>query len=88
LLAQTEVLKPKENFKQILSIQEVSEYIGYKACSIYGLINRKSIPYFKMGRLVRFEKTKIDEWILSSRRTTIKEISADADLYLSKKRKV
>jgi excisionase family DNA binding protein len=72
----------KRQSDKVLSIEEVAEYIGMKACSIYGMIHRKSIPYIKMGRLVKFEKHKIDEWLHSSRRKTSKEISAEADRYL------
>ena len=49
----------KRQFDKVLSIEEVAEYIGMKPCSIYGMIHRKSIPYIKMGRLVKFEKHKI-----------------------------
>jgi len=49
--------------KEFLTIDEVSEYLGIKKSSLYSMVERKEIPYYKVGRLVRFKKSDIDPWM-------------------------
>jgi excisionase family DNA binding protein len=49
--------------KEILNIDEVSEYLRIKKSSLYSKVERKEIPYYRIGRLVRFKKSDIDLWI-------------------------
>lgn len=56
--------------KPWMNIQEVSDYIGMAVSTIYGKICRGEIPVVKMGRLVRFNKTTIDEWLQSQAKAT------------------
>ena len=49
--------------KEFLTIDEVSEYLGIKKSSLYSKVERKEIPYYKVGRLVRFKKSDIDPWM-------------------------
>jgi len=52
--------------KRFLSVQELSRYIGIKEGTIRVWVCLKKIPYTKVGRLVRFDLTKIDEWLEES----------------------
>ena len=45
------------------NITELSEYLGVKVNTLYSWISEKRIPYIKVGRLVRFDKNKIEEWL-------------------------
>jgi len=47
----------------LLSPQKLAEYLGVSVGTIYGWIFRKTIPYLKIGRLVRFNSVDIDEWL-------------------------
>ena len=49
--------------KEILNIDELSEYLGIKKSSLYSKVERKEIPYYKIGHLVRFKKSDIDLWM-------------------------
>ncbi|MGD0916054.1 MAG: helix-turn-helix domain-containing protein [Thermodesulfobacteriota bacterium] len=49
--------------KEILNIDELSEYLGIKTSSLYSKVERKEIPFYKIGHLVRFKKSDIDLWI-------------------------
>ena len=49
--------------KEFFTIDEVSEYLGIKKSSLYAKVERKEIPYYKVGRLVRFKKSDIDPWM-------------------------
>lgn len=49
--------------KPWMNIQELSGYIGMAVSTIYGKVCRGEIPVVKMGRLVRFNKSAIDDWL-------------------------
>ncbi|NQU41505.1 MAG: helix-turn-helix domain-containing protein [Lentisphaerae bacterium] len=46
-----------------LSVDEVAVYLGIKRDTIYKWIERKNMPGKKVGRLWKFKKAQIDEWI-------------------------
>jgi excisionase family DNA binding protein len=46
-----------------LSIDEIGAYLGIKRDTVYKWINEKSMPAHKIGRLWKFKKDKIDEWV-------------------------
>jgi excisionase family DNA binding protein len=53
----------KKETKQIMDIQELSEYLGIGKSKIYSLIRHKKIPASKIGRQYRFSKDVIDNWL-------------------------
>ena len=50
-----------------LSLNEIAAYLGIKRATAYKWIERKKIPAHKVGRLWKFRKQEIDEWILSGK---------------------
>ena len=46
-----------------LSVDEVAAYLGVKRDTIYKWIDRKQMPAKKVGRLWKFKKDQIDEWV-------------------------
>jgi len=51
--------------KEVLSIQEASEYLGISRDALYDHIRSKRIPAFKIGKLWKFKKSLLEEWITS-----------------------
>jgi len=49
--------------KGFLNIKEVSEYLGIKKSSLYSRVEKKEIPHYRVGRLIRFKKSEIDPWM-------------------------
>ena len=49
--------------KELLTAKETAEFLGLAEITIYKMTYRKQIPYVKLGRTKRFEKSKILEWI-------------------------
>jgi len=49
--------------KRYLSIDELSQYIGIKKGTIYQWTNQRRIPYSKLGKVLKFDKQKIDNWL-------------------------
>ena len=52
-----------ESQKVFLTISELSSYLNLKESHIRRLVFYNDIPYFKIGRLIRFKLSEIDAWL-------------------------
>lgn len=48
---------------EIMTLQEVADYLGFHYLTIYRLIQEKKIPAAKIGGSWRFRKDVLDQWI-------------------------
>ena len=66
--------------KQVFNTLEASEYLKLSRSHIYKLVHRKEIPYYKSsgGKITYFNRSELDDWMLSSRVATNAEIEARA----------
>jgi len=48
-----------------LSVDEIADYLGIKRDTVYKWIGDKSMPAHRVGRLWKFRKEEIDEWVRS-----------------------
>ena len=46
-----------------LSVDEIAAYLGVKRDTIYKWIGRKQMPAHKVGRLWKFRKEEVDQWV-------------------------
>ena len=46
-----------------LSVDEIALYLGVKRDTVYKWIDRKHMPAHKVGRLWKFRKDEVDQWI-------------------------
>ncbi|MBN1823948.1 MAG: helix-turn-helix domain-containing protein [Endomicrobiales bacterium] len=53
----------QKEFKQVMDIRELAEYLGIGKSKIYSLIRHKKIPASRIGRQYRFSKEVIDAWL-------------------------
>ena len=51
--------------KRIVSIEELSEYLGMPKGTLYHWVSQRRIPGMKLGRSTRFDITEIDSWLSS-----------------------
>ena len=49
--------------KELLTAKETAVFLGLSEITVYKLTYRKAIPFVKIGRTKRFEKSKLYEWI-------------------------
>ena len=49
--------------KQFIGVKELAEYLGIRVNTIYMWTFQKKIPYFKIGKLVKFDLEEIDNWL-------------------------
>jgi excisionase family DNA binding protein len=52
---------------ELWDIGRLSQYLGIKKSTLYAMIERKEVPFYRIGRLARFRPTEIDEWLLTKR---------------------
>ena len=65
--------------KDIFTVEELSDYTGLKKSYIYKLVHSNSIPFSKPnGKVLFFEKKKIDEWLLTNPSKSFSEIEREA----------
>ena len=77
------------NHKEILSVEELEKYTGFKKSYIYHLVHFSKIPYSKPnGKYLFFQKSEIDEWLLKNKSLSDDQIQAKAREYVLKKRKM
>jgi excisionase family DNA binding protein len=58
-----EMNNEKDLSSGFLNVQEIANYLELRKSSIYSLVEKKGIPHYRVGRLVRFKKAEIDEWM-------------------------
>jgi excisionase family DNA binding protein len=46
-----------------LSVDDVAEYLGIKRFTVYKWVQRLGLPARKIGRLLKFRKSEIDDWV-------------------------
>jgi len=46
-----------------LSVDEIAAYLGIKRDTVYKWIAEKKMPGHRMGRLWKFRKEEVDEWV-------------------------
>ena len=48
--------------RNLVGPKEVAEYLDISINTIYSWVNMRKIPFFKIGRLVKFDLMEIDNW--------------------------
>lgn len=73
--------------KPILDIEEAAWFTGYSREYLYQLAFNRRIPHYKCGKMLRFKKSELEEWMTSERIPTENEISAQAAIRIYKSNK-
>lgn len=81
LQKQIDELTPKvDSDTTWLTLKELSEYIPShpSESTIRRMVRDKAIPYSKAGKRLVFQKSDIDQWLLSTRSKSVREVEAEA----------
>lgn len=49
--------------KKLLSVKQMAEFLNVSLSVLYGLIRNNSIPYFRVGKSIRFDSDVINTWL-------------------------
>lgn len=74
--------------KEMLNVQELSDYIGMSTSSIYKLVYNNVIPFYKPnGKILYFDREEINTWLRRNKSQSISQIQQQALDYSFKNRK-
>ncbi|MBW2650798.1 MAG: helix-turn-helix domain-containing protein [Deltaproteobacteria bacterium] len=59
-----------------LSVDDIAAYLGIKRDTVYRWISERNMPGHKIGRLWKFRKEEVDEWMRSGSGTEKRKGSA------------
>src|SRR4051812_1835148 len=66
----------EERMNILLTVEELAKYLKIKPDTIYKKVRKGELPAIKLGKLVRFPKELIDQWISDQATKTMKEVKA------------
>ena len=49
--------------KRLLDIHEASNYLSFSVHTLYKKVERREIPFCKVGRTIRFDIFELNKWI-------------------------
>lgn len=71
-------LQPAQQPPEYFSLEEAARFLHLKPATVYGLIHRRQIPYYKKRGRIYFRPEEISNWLNASRRMTLDEVSKAA----------
>lgn len=73
--------------KEILSVEELEKYTGFKKSYIYHLVHYNKIPYSKPnGKYLFFLKTEINDWLVKNKALSNDQIQEKSRAYSLRKK--
>ena len=58
--------------KEFFNIQDLSKYLGeIKPSTLYAMVEERSIPHYRVGKLIRFKRAEIDAWMEGNKKDCI-----------------
>lgn len=49
--------------RNYMKTEQLCDYLQISRFTVYRLVNRREIPFVKVGKLTRFDKAEIDKWM-------------------------
>lgn len=66
------------SLNEYVTIKQATEILTLSVPSIYAMVHRRVIPYYKQGKRLYFSRKELNEWIYAWRKQTIEEIQQEA----------
>jgi excisionase family DNA binding protein len=61
----------------IMNVDEAAAYLKMAKQTVYSMVSRRLLPYFKRGKRVFFRKEELLSWLEKGRKYTKEEIQSD-----------
>ena len=62
---------------QLLTLEQVAEYLNVDKFTVYRLLSDKDLPAFKVGNQWRFKRRLIENWLAKNANTYRKTVPGD-----------
>ena len=53
---------------EFFDIQYLSKNLGIRPKTLYAMVEERSIPHYRIGKLIRFRRSEIDAWMEGNRK--------------------
>jgi len=63
--------------EQLLTLEQVAEYLNVDKFTVYRLLNDKELPAFKVGNQWRFKRKMLENWLMKNSNVKRKDAPAD-----------
>ena len=75
--------------KEVLTLAELSLYLGQSKSSIYKLTSKRKIPFYTTpgGAKCYFRKSEIDNWIFKNKVIPVDQVDQEVESYLGRTNK-
>jgi excisionase family DNA binding protein len=57
---------------RLLSVDDICEYLGISRDTAYKWIETRGLPAYRLGRLWKFKKEEVDNWVKKSRSASMR----------------
>lgn len=69
--------------KELMTIQEVAEYTGFKVSYLYQLTSKRKLAHYKpTGKVLFFKRSEVDNFFFSNRKKSQQEIEVESANFL------
>lgn len=86
-LKQPQKVEPTEQPEQLLTVQEAAQFLNLTAPTIYSKVSKGELPVMKGSKRLYFSRAELLEYVKTGRKKSNAEIEAEAETYLSNKKK-
>jgi len=81
------VTEPTNTPPPLMNIREAAAFLDLTVPTLYSYVHEGKIPFYKPGKRLYFSPQDLMQWVKTARKKTMAEIEAEAEQYISKKRK-
>jgi excisionase family DNA binding protein len=72
---------------QLLTIKQAADFLNLKVTTLYTKVHNAELPVCKRSHRLYFSKHDLMEYVKAGRKKTVTELAAEADKYLTDKKK-
>ena len=72
---------------ELLTVQDTAKFLSLSVPTVYGLISKGELPVMKRSKRCYFSKVELINYLKQGRKKTLSETAAEAEQYLSKKKR-
>lgn len=80
--------KPDVKQGDLLTIQEAATFLNLSKSTLYNKVNKSELPYMKKGKRLYFSRSELMDYIKSGKFSSIQEIQAQTNNFLSKNSRI
>ncbi|MBN1988734.1 MAG: helix-turn-helix domain-containing protein [Bacteroidales bacterium] len=85
---QPQQVEPTTLPDQLLTIQQAADFLHLSVPTLYSKTSKRELPCMKQGKRLYFSQKELVEYLKQGRKKTTGEIEAEAEAYLSNKKRL